>query len=68
MMSKNLAHRDSEAFNNNLGVMPYGYYGYATVGEFNRAIMNHNPKRDRAFAIASEVRARRPEMQVRKIS
>jgi len=67
MMSKALANRENNAFDNNIGVMPYGYYGYTTVGEFNRAIMNHNPKRDRANAIAREVRTRRPEMQVRKI-
>lgn len=35
---------------------------------FNLAITNTNPKRDRAHAIAAEVRARRPEMQVKRIT
>ena len=39
-----------------------------SISEFNRAISNHNPKRDRAHAIVAEVRARRPEMQVKRIS
>jgi len=38
------------------------------ASEFNRAIANSNPKRDRAHAIAAEVRARRPEMQVKRIT
>ena len=42
------------------------FYAY-TLSEFNRTITNHNPKRDRAFAIAAEVRARRAEMQVKRI-
>lgn len=39
-----------------------------SVAAFNRAIANHNSKRDRAHAIAAEVRARRPEMQVKRIT
>lgn len=41
---------------------------WMSIADFNRAITNSNPKRDRAHAIAAEVRARRPEMQVKRIT
>ena len=44
----------------------YSWDWYMPLADFNRAMTNSNPKRDRAHAIAAEVRDCRPEMQVKK--
>lgn len=53
---------------NNFANMNYAYCRYANAAEFSKAISNQNPKLDRAQKIASEVRSRKPEMQVKRIT